>query len=437
MVVAGGAAVAAVEGGINALVLPGVLAAAALLLRYPVALLTLFLYVGLFKGEAAVQASPVDVTAALAALLVAVMAYRLFSGGVRRIPLAYAGPLLFLVALMALSLLWTPVGDYGQEKVLRFATLTMIAAISPFFVIRGERELISFLWAGALLAVVVAGLTVANPPSAATGRLQLGDSGTIFAGRLLCTGALILIVLPAVRRAGSGSRALAIGGALALLFVAAGIGSRGPVVAAGLALGCTVLAWSFREARQIAPVAVVVAAGLALFSLVELPDVAEQRLASAAADPVETLRADGRSALYRQAIDLTRQEPLLGIGAGGFRQYTGVVAIDAQRYPHNLFLEVSSEIGVPAMLLLIAVIGSAGAGLLRAAWVTERRELGVVLYLVAGLLLFHLFAVQFSGDVNDNKAFWTYLAIAWLALGIARDAPASRPNLDATSLARR
>ena len=63
------AAAAAVTIGPAALALPVALALGVFLVREPLALLTLYVYVGLFKEQAVVAALPVDATLALGLLL--------------------------------------------------------------------------------------------------------------------------------------------------------------------------------------------------------------------------------------------------------------------------------------------------------------------------------------------------------------------------------
>ena len=36
------------------------------------------------------------------------------------------------------------------------------------------------------------------------------------------------------------------------------------------------------------------------------------------------------------------------------------------------------------------------------------------MFVLGGLFLINLFAVQFSGDINDNRVFWTMFGVSWL-----------------------
>src|SRR5829696_4238400 len=123
VVVAGLAAVAAVFVGPVAVAIPVVVAGVVFLVREPLALLTLYVYIGLFKEEAVVKALPFDATLGLGALLALVCVSRLVSGRARAVPPLLALALAVVGISLVVSLNWTPVADYGAEKTSKFLTL--------------------------------------------------------------------------------------------------------------------------------------------------------------------------------------------------------------------------------------------------------------------------------------------------------------------------
>ena len=60
-----------------------------------------------------------------------------------------------------------------------------------------------------------------------------------------------------------------------------------------------------------------------------------------------------------------------------------------------------------AVLFLLISLG-------RRAWTAKDDRDRRLVFVLGGLFLINLFAVQFSGDINDNRAFWTALALGWL-----------------------
>lgn len=407
-------ALAAVLLGPAALLVPPALGIVALLVRFPQALLVVYVYIGIFKGEAVVSDLPFDVTPVLAGLVVLVCLHRVLEGRVHPLPIGYVALLLLIGSMLAISLSWTPVPDYGGEKVLKFLTLTPIAALAPFFLIENRRDLRYLLYAVVGLAAFAALVALTSPGDPTAGRIEFGgNENTIFTSRLLCAGALVLLFAPALglpRRLRLIAPLLGLG----LVAAAAGIGSRGPIIALAFALVCVVTASTVRSPRQLPWILVVVAAGIAIFPLIQLPETSRQRLEEAAQNPTETLAQDGRSRLYTKAIELTAENPVLGYGSGGFFLYSWVLIDQEEKYPHNMFLELSSEVGLaPAVALGVAVLFVLVA-LSRRAWIAPNDLDRRLIFVVGGLFLLNLFEVQFSGDINDNRVFWLTFGIAWL-----------------------
>ena len=231
--VAAGTAVVSAAGAVMlgpaALALPFGLALVAVLVRYPPALLVSYGYIGIFKGEPLVADLPFDVTLALGVLLVLVCLHRLIEGRVRPVPAAYLALLLLIGCTLAVSLTWTPMAEYGTEKVLKFFSFTAVAALAPFFIIEDRRDLVQLLWATVALAIFSAGVALANPGAEAeSGRLEFGgNENTIFTSRLLCAGALVLLLAPGLGLPRP-LRLLAPLVGVGLAVVASSIGSRGP-----------------------------------------------------------------------------------------------------------------------------------------------------------------------------------------------------------------
>ena len=416
------AAVSAVAIGPAALALALAVVAALLLVREPLALLTLYLFVGLFKEQALISAAPFDVTVALGLLLCGVCLARWAAGRVRPVPFGLAAPLVVLGLMLVVSLTWTPTPDYGGEKAARFLTLTALATLAPFFLVEDRRDLRRlFAWTVAI-AVVAAVLTLAAP--AQSGRLTLGTEGnTIGVSHLLCTAALILLMaaltdmLPA--------RSWGLVASAALIAVAAAIGSRGPLLSFVLALALTGAVFLARVPRRLAPVMGAVVVGVALLPFVSLPEGSSDRLSRAASDPVQVLREDPRYTSFGQAIRLIEEQPLIGVGAGGF-QSVGRLAVPPEDYPHNMFLEVWSELGLAALIVLAASVMVVLAGLWRGAWRVSQGPEFQLLYVLIAVFLFNLLAVQLSGDLIQNRTFWGTFGLAWLVVQHGMPAVARR-----------
>lgn len=175
-----------------------------------------------------------------------------------------------------------------------------------------------------------------------------GFSNPRFYGQFL-TLALPVLLAPLL---GSGSlrRHAAIAGVLAVLawMVAITSGTRGTWL--GLAVAALLLAWTGRSGRRWAGLQVASAvAGVALFwlALTVIPDALGIRIEHHAASRA-TASLSQRDIIWRQAIEVAIQHPLLGIGPMQLAGLPNGVAA----HPHQAWLQWAAELGVPSALLV-------------------------------------------------------------------------------------
>lgn len=177
------------------------------------------------------------------------------------------------------------------------------------------------------------------------------------------TAAVPLVIL-AVRRAQRHAGAIAWALVLALLLVgAAATFSRGGILAS-----TAVVVWAL--SRRLVPVRLLLAAAgllavLAVPLVVVAQDVVEQALAEK--QYIAAANVDTRLLRWQAAARMLADNPLLGLGPGGFQshyvEYSGFAEL-AERSPvaHEMYLEVGAELGAPALLLFVGAIGAAVVG---------------------------------------------------------------------------
>jgi O-antigen ligase len=415
------AAAAATRFGPGALGVAAIAVAIAALARFPPILLALAVYVPFFEEAPLINRATVDPTVAVNAVLLGVVVARVASKRGRVPPAGFLVPLAIIALLVVLGLEWTTAAQYGEEKALKFVSLTLLAALAPFVLITSRKDLELFLAAIAVGAIGVAALTPFVEPTVAAGIATQGDTegrysfgGQIFPSRFLCTGALILVLWPAFGRASQRWTGPLV--AVGVIVIALGFGARGPIVAFGLALLAVVIFLAVRGARYVAALLVTLLVVGATLSFVPLPGQAAERITEAVTTPVQTLQQGVRSALYAESLRLIAEEPIRGVGTGGFAT-TGSALSPARQtlvYPHNVFLELWSELGIVALLALVVSVVTGFTVLLRRfALVRSPRERGL-LALVVGLFMLNLLAAQFSGDINDNRTLLLFLGLVWL-----------------------
>ncbi|MGX9900059.1 hypothetical protein ACW0JT_09325 [Arthrobacter sp. SA17] len=115
---------------------------------------------------------------------------------------------------------------YTESKLRTLYTFTLFAAVAPFHLLKMPSQRRAFLTALAVISVVAAVLTLADP-SAGDGVIALDGTNTIGTARIAGTGALIFFILAVVLK-GRTRRLLCIGAAMTLFAVLVAVGSRGP-----------------------------------------------------------------------------------------------------------------------------------------------------------------------------------------------------------------
>jgi hypothetical protein len=146
------------------------------------------------------------------------------------------------------------------------------------------------------------------------------------------------------------------------LWIILGTASRGALVA----LTATVLFALFRATPRFRMGTIAVCGALIVCGPLLVRGNARERLASLFGSEHEEAKAseDSRSYLLKQSLKFTVEHPIFGVGMGQFSTFEGVTARSNGLHgdwheTHNAFTQVSSENGIPALLLMLA--GIAGA----------------------------------------------------------------------------
>jgi len=373
-------------------------------LRAPETVFVLFLTAGVYKQDPRLAVLlPVDVTVLMGGWLALALVLRGVRRGLHVPPAAWL--LLPLVAAVLFGLARGPV-PYGAEKAVRFCTLTLLAIVASLALLRDRAAQRKFFLALAVVAVLL-GIYAAQSPDATTeGRLTLQGSSPISLGRLAAVAlAFGWLQYHFQRRAFERVAAL---GVLALSsYCVLASGSRGPVLSF-LASMMLVAIVSFRRHGK-SPVSLRVVLVVGVFAAVIvavglIPAMPLQRFQLLVSENKGT-SIFLRGVLFATAWKLMLTHPL-GLGIGGFSKY----AVLDLRYPHNLFLEVGSELGwLPLAALVVLVIWS-----LRCVVQALQAEYSWTAQFMAIVVLTALLNSMVTGDLNDNRILFACLLLPFL-----------------------
>lgn len=366
----------------------------------------ILVHIGAFKGIDALAQFPVDLT-----LLFTLIVLALALATLTQPKLQSRGHMWPLLALWALFLLGVPfVGTqpYALTKVLFLFTLcACLAWVSAAAVSRTE-FLGGVLWSQVTAGVVMALLLAALGGHSSTGsRLLLEGSNSIGAARVVGAAVVVLMALAFTSR-----RRLIIHGLIVglLLSILIGIGSRGPVLFALVALLATAsfARWSGiqRFARLVGSIAL--ASALIYVVLVEAPSRSnvERLLLPFTEDVTGDSSIAVRIQLIRASLSLIAKAPF-GVGWGNFAnaaRANGLPVSVSQPYPHNVLLEVAVEAGVVPLIALFAVTVIALRSLHRLSSTPHgTAAFALAIYFVGNSLV--------SGDITSNRAMWCFIGI--------------------------
>jgi len=379
----------------------GGLAALYLLMRHAEITLALFFLIGLIKGDERLAATPVDLTVAVgAALLLSVCARLIVNKQELALPREY---LLYLplLAMMILSLAYTPDLAGGLDKTMRFLCLTSIGIVSPFVLFDSEKKLRIFF-----LAMTLGGLVIAINSLAMLGGSDRLVSPSGLNTELGAASAISMIVIwslwfpewPLLKRA-------ALYPVLGVLGVALiGSGGRFANVTAGL---CLVLGTLFCR-KLFTDVAVIGGLGVLLLPLIWIPQASFDYLHSLMHPP----QAMGtRSDLMTLGMKMFSEHPFIGVGIQGFRFLSPNPL--TYNYPHNLILELGSELGLLAAISFLAIAAYA----FREIWwqLRDPNQSGNSCVLTVFLLLIFVFLdAMVSGDINDLRFMWFVFGLPYV-----------------------
>ena len=379
----------------------GGVAAVLFFLKFPEIAVSLFYVVGFFKGDPRLDATPVDLTVTVAVMMLLAMGVRLFfTDSTLHLPrdFVFYVPLL---ALMFISLTYTPNFVAGLDKTLRFVFLTLMGAISPFLLVdtpeRIRRFLVGLVLGGILMSVnsffMLGGEDRLTAPSGET--TALGFSAGL---ALVIIWALWFPRMSLFRR-------ILLYPFIAVLLVAL-VGSGGRFANVGTAV-CIALSILFYR-KLVVDLAIMLGAGIAALPFVRIPAASLDYLASLA-HPHQAFGT--RSDLMFFGLRTFLDHPLFGVGIQGYRYVTPNPL--TYNFPHNLLLELGAELGIFAILTFLALAVCSYRAMfrvLRDAY-SENAPLYRTVFL---MLILTCMDASVSGEMNNDRLLFFMLSMPFV-----------------------
>ena len=338
-----------------------------------------------------------------------------------------------LVVLLIIRLPASAELDVGSEKVQLFLVGNVLFFLAGVFI--GWRPghvrtlfAVTLAVAVAAAAVVVLQLLTGSAQTVLPDRFSVSaEYGPIALGRASATG-LVIAAYFVLSRSGGVVRLVAAGTIPVLVVALLGSGSRGPVVALifGLAV-LLILGIAGGAARR--PLLLIAASALAAVALVPqlLPNSVVSRAFSFATEDA-TLASNGRFTEWDTAYEAFVRDPWTGVGTGEYAGLRGEAL-----YPHNIFLEPAAELGIPGLLLVLAIVAGAAYQLGRV-WRATAGEERLAAAAALALFVTALANALFSGAMPHNLALWLWAGVgAGFAARVLTPSTAPLPRVSVTA----
>jgi O-antigen ligase len=370
-------------------------------LKFPEIAVSLFYVVGFFKGDPRLDASPVDLTVTVAVIMLMAMGLRLFFTESR---LNLPKEFIFyvpLLALMFVSLTYTPDLAAGVDKTLRFIFLTLMGAISPFLLVDTPQKARRFM----------AGLVVGGTLIAINSFFMLGGEGRLTApsGETTALGfsaglALVIIWALWFPRMSLFGRVLLYPFIAVLMVGLVGSGGRFANVGTVVCLGLTILYYR----KLIVDLAIMLGAGIAALPFVRIPAASLDYLASLA-HPHQAFGT--RTDLMEFGVRTFLDHPLFGVGIQGYRYVTPNPL--TYNFPHNLLLELGAELGIFAVITFLAFAICSYRAMFRV--LREVYSENITLYRTVFLMLIlTCMDAAVSGEMNNDRLLFFMLSMPFV-----------------------
>ncbi|MEB2309925.1 MAG: O-antigen ligase family protein [Candidatus Brocadiaceae bacterium] len=315
------------------------------------------------------------------------------------------------------GLLWTHSPNYGMWKVQAYMLFSLLLLLGTALFVDERERLKRIIYTAAFLGVVFSFLglyTISVGGSQKWDRLTIGSFDPIWLARGLGVFSLALLMVFEITRS-QGMKIFTLVFLFCLVFLILSTASRGPTFSLFLTLLFYFL-FFFKKPLVQKVVFVAIVGIIVCVAFIYMPQEVRDRynFFTFSASEQGTDYTTGRTPLFTSAFHACKSHPLLGLGTGGFSSYYSLV--DTRQYPHNLFLEMGSELGILGLGLIICFL-CLNFRMIFHIFKNNRRITQNNFPLIWGALIFffEFCSSMVSGDLMANKLLFLGSGFMWAA----------------------
>lgn len=371
----------------------------------------LFLFAGQYKADPRFSWFPVDLT--LFWFLVSlVLGIRIFLRSKISIQKRGLIKVLFaalFIAYAGITLLWSPSQNYGFQKLAFLGTLSFWSITSSALVISSSATrvkrlfklllLFSLWFSGEALAYILSSNGASGQFVEVLGGNYIGVSRVIGVG-------LLISLFGLVYTKKTNLKIFLMSLLLVMFFLLLSVGGRGPLIACLMA-ALSILPWNISVygltgiyfKKRILPLCILAFLGVVGIGFLIVSGYLTTTISRILVlfDAGMGKSASTRLQYYASAVDQWINHPIFGNGLGSWPVLYG--SGDVRGYPHNLFLEIFSEMGIVGVTLFCLLLLSSFYFFASNKFLLDN-ELSVLMFMI---LIYALINSMISGDLADNR----------------------------------
>lgn len=405
------------------LLAPIIIIALYFLFKYPETAFGLFLVAGIYKGYIrSIYIFPkfFDLTVFFGLIVGISIIFNILKNRIKipKISSKFFIPYFILVILMLGSLLYTKAPIYGKDKLLRFGTITVVASFAPLFLFKDKKGLERFFY----ILIIVSSIMAIDSIITNLGIFRFHE---IFYADYIALGRISLLVSLMILFyfiENSKNITAKFGWCvLCVLNIFGALFERGrmPVLAfigTLLFLGIFLLiSMLIRKSPNKEKIFKIIFFSLLIFSLSII--FFHEQFSNLIGRMLLLTQGRGASLLIR--LDLFKssfkafyENPILGLGVGGFSVY--YFGVDKVLYPHNIILEIGSELGIFGLTSYFFLVGFCLLYLLSIhKKYKEKKKYDFLLITALSVFIFMFLNTMISGDINSNRLFFAWIGIIY------------------------
>jgi len=394
------------------------------LFKYPEITFGLFLFAGCFKADTILQnilPKFFDLTIFFGSIVVISIIFNIIKNKLKipKISNKLLLPYIILVVIMFGSLIYTKSPVYGTDKFLRFITITTLAIFAPIFLFKTQKKLNNFFYSLIAISTLMNVNSIFNSTNLNGFHTAFG-SNYLALGRITGMSFLIITFYFLSYKNTVRKKIFWIFLLLLNLFGIFYGGGRGPMVSLAITLLFSVifilLSLSIKNSKYNnktikKTLFMILTSIIVLFSFAPIFYTSITRTKILFTQEQGGKSASRRLHAYNTALNDFIKKPILGSGVGGFSdRHAG---IDQRIYPHNIFLEIGSELGILGLISFLALVAFCFVHLLRTQINPKNEKEYLLATTILFLLIFMLLNSCVSGDINDNRTFFVWIGVAY------------------------